>query len=296
MLKRVLFRNRYLPYYLLLPQLAITVVFFYGPATQALFSAFRLTNPFGTGSRFVWLQNFRQLFGSPEYATSLGRTLIFSFSTMALSLLLGLLFATAANRVLRGSGAYKTLLILPYAVAPVLAGVLWLFIFHPTFGVLSFIFRNVGFHWNPLLDGTQAMVLVVVAATWKQVSYNFVFFLAGLQAIPRGVLEAAAVDGAGPGRRFLHIVFPLLTPTSFFLMVINLVYAFFDTFGIIHAITEGGPGQATNILIYKVFSDGFLGLNLGSSSAQSVVLMVIVIALTVIQFRYIERRVQYEMT
>ncbi len=296
MLKRVLFRNRVLPYLLLLPQVLIIGVFFYGPATQAFVNSFLLSNPFGLGSRFVWFENFRQVLASPEYRNALLQTIIFSVGVMLVSLGGGLLFATAVHRVIRGLGAYKTLIIFPYAVAPVLAGVLWLFIFHPVFGVLAYLFHMAGIDWNPLLNGGQAMSLVIVAASWKQISYNFVFFLAGLQAIPKGVMEAAASDGANGFQRFLYVTFPLLTPTSFFLMVVNVVYAFFDTFGIIHAVTQGGPGQSTTILVYKVFADGFLGLNLGMSSAESVLLMFIVITLTVIQFRYIEGRVQYEMT
>lgn len=296
MLKRVLFRNSVLPYLLLLPQVLIIGVFFYGPATQAFIDAFLLTNPFGLSWKFVWLENFRQVLVSPEYRNALLQTLMFSIGVMLLSLSGGLLFAAAVHRVIRGLGVYKTLIILPYAVAPVLAGVLWLFIFHPVFGVLAFMIHAVGIDWNPLLNGGQAMSLVILAASWKQISYNFVFFLAGLQAIPKGVMEAAAVDGANGFQRFRYMTFPLLTPTSFFLMVVNVVYAFFDTFGIIHAITQGGPGQSTTILVYKVFADGFLGLNLGMSSAESVLLMIIVMGLTVIQFRYIERRVQYEMT
>jgi sn-glycerol 3-phosphate transport system permease protein len=296
MIKRVIFNNRVFPYLLLLPQVLVILIFFYGPAVQTFLNSFLLANPFGFGFAFVWFQNYASLLASPEYRISLANTVVFSVGVMALSLVAGLLFATAVNRVIRGSGAYKTLIILPYAIAPVLAGVLWLFIFHPTFGVLSFVLRGAGVAWNPKLDGGQAMTLVIIAASWKQISYNFVFFLAGLQAIPKAVIEAAAVDGANAFRRFRYVAFPLLTPTTFFLMVVNVVYAFFDTFGIIHAITEGGPGQATNILVYKVFADGFVGLNLGSSSAQSAILMFIVIVLTVVQFRYIEGKVQYEMT
>lgn len=296
MIKRVVFQGRVLPYLLLLPQLLVIFIFFYGPATQSVFNSVLLTNPFGLKTQFVWLENFTRLFTTPEYLNSFITTAVFSAGVMLVSLAIGLLFATAANRVRHFSGVYKSFLIFPYAVAPVLSGVLWLFIFHPTFGVASFLIRRLGIPWNPMLDGNQAMILVVLAASWKQISYNFVFFLAGLQAIPMGVMEAASVDGANAFRRFRSIVFPLLTPTMFFLMVVNVTYAFFDTFAIIHAVTNGGPGQSTNILVYKVYADGFIGLNLGSSSAQSVVLMIMVISFTVIQFRYIERRVQYEMT
>jgi sn-glycerol 3-phosphate transport system permease protein len=296
MIKRVIFKNPLLPYLLLLPQLLVIGIFFYGPATDTILNSFLLSNPFGLGWKFVWLDNFIYLFTKAEYLNSFVITVVFSIGTMVVSLGFGLLFALGTHRIKLGAGFYKSLLIFPYAVAPVLSGVLWLFIFHPTFGVGSALIRSVGVNWNPLLNGTQAMVLVVLAASWKQVSYNFVFFLAGLQAIPLGVLEAASVDGANAFRKFRSIVFPLLTPTLFFLMVVNVTYAFFDTFAIIHAVTTGGPGQSTNILVYKVYADGFIGLNLGSSSAQSAVLMIMVIALTVIQFRYIETKVQYEMT
>ncbi|MDH3970500.1 MAG: sn-glycerol-3-phosphate ABC transporter permease UgpA, partial [Rhodospirillales bacterium] len=238
-------------------------------------------------------ENFAELFGDPWYLQSIQVTAVFSVSVALLALTTALYLAVQADRVIRGAMAYKTLLVWPYAVAPAVAGVLWLFLFNPTLGIVAYALRKLGYDWNHLLDGDQAMFLVVIAAAWKQISYNFLFFLAGMQAIPRSLIEAAAIDGAGPARRFWTIVFPLLTPTTFFLMVINVVYAFFDTFGIIHQVTEGGPAGATNILVYKVFRDGFIGLDLGGSAAQSVVLMAIVIALTVIQFRYIERKVHY---
>ncbi|MDH3921049.1 MAG: ABC transporter permease subunit, partial [Rhodospirillales bacterium] len=238
-------------------------------------------------------ENFAELFGDPWYLQSIQVTAVFSVSVALLALTTALYLAVQADRAIRGAMAYKTLLVWPYAVAPAVAGVLWLFLFNPTLGIVAYALRKLGYDWNHLLDGDQAMFLVVIAAAWKQISYNFLFFLAGMQAIPRSLIEAAAIDGAGPARRFWTIVFPLLTPTTFFLMVINVVYAFFDTFGIIHQVTEGGPAGATNILVYKVFRDGFIGLDLGGSAAQSVVLMAIVIALTVIQFRYIERKVHY---
>jgi sn-glycerol 3-phosphate transport system permease protein len=241
----------------------------------------------------VWAENFAELFGDPQYLQSIRVTAGFSVSVALLALAAALYLAVQADRVIRGAMAYKTLLVWPYAVAPAVAGVLWLFLFNPTLGIVAYALRKLGYDWNHLLDGGQAMFLVVIAAAWKQISYNFLFFLAGMQAIPRSLIEAAAIDGAGPARRFWTIVFPLLTPTTFFLMVINVVYAFFDTFGIIHQVTEGGPAGATNILVYKVFRDGFIGLDLGGSAAQSVVLMAIVITLTVIQFRYIERKVHY---
>lgn len=291
--KRVVFRHAWLPYLLLLPQLAITLVFFIWPASQALYQSVLRQDPFGLRTTFVGLENFARLFRDPLYLDSFQVTIVFSIAVTALSMTLALLLAVMADRVIKGATSYKTLLIWPYAVAPAVAGVLWWFIFNPTIGILTYGLSVLGYDWNHALDGGDALTLVIIASAWKQISYNFLFFLAGLQAIPKSLIEAAAIDGAGPARRFWTIVFPLLSPTTFFLLVVNVVYAFFDTFGVIHATTSGGPGQSTTILVYKVFSDGFVGLNLGSSAAQSVVLMVIVIALTVAQFRYIERRVQY---
>lgn len=295
MIKRVNFtRHKSLAFLLLAPQMAILAMFVFWPAAQALVQAFMVSDPFGVRSTFVWFDNFKEVLSSPEYFNSIYRTAIFSTGTTASAIFFGLLFAVLVDRVRRGNTAYKLLVIWPYAVAPVVAGVLWLFLFHPIYGAIAFMLKR-GFNvaWNPLLDGGDAMLLVIVAASWKQVSYNFVFFLAALQGIPRSLIEAAAIDGAGPVRRFLSIVLPLISPTTFFLLVINVVYAFFDTFGIIHALTQGGPGGATDILVYKVYADGFLGLDLGLSSAQSVILMVVVIGLTVVQFRYLERRVKY---
>jgi sn-glycerol 3-phosphate transport system permease protein len=199
----------------------------------------------------------------------------------------------AVNRVLRTNRVYTTLLVWPYAVAPVVVGILWWFMFNPSIGIAPYLLRGLGINWNHRIDGSHAMLLVIIAASWKQISYNFLFFVAGLQSVPQSLTEAAAIDGAGPFKRFWTIVFPLLSPTTFFLLIVNINYAMFDTFGIIDATTSGGPSQATNILVYKVYADGFLGLNIGSSAAQSVVLMIIVVALTAIQFRYVERRVQY---
>lgn len=291
--KRVVFRNRILPYVLVAPQLVVTLVFFIWPAGQALFQSLLLQDAFGLSTRFVWLENFQRLFADAHYVQAFRVTVLFSAATAALALGAALLLAVMADRVIRGAVGYKTLLMAPYAIAPVVAGVLWLFMFNPSVGVIAYLLRGLGYAWNHQLNGTQALVLVVLAAAWKQISYNFLFFLAGLQAIPRAVIEAAAIDGAGPGRRFWRIVFPLLSPTTFFLVVVNLVYAFFDTFGIIHAVTGGGPAKATETLVYKVFNDGFIGLDFGGSAAQSVVLMAIVMGLTVVQFRYIERRVVY---
>lgn len=291
--KRVVFRNPVLPYLLLAPQIAVTLIFFIWPASQALYQSLLQQDPFGLSTEFVWFDNFIDLFSQADYLNSLKVTTIFSVSVAVLALSSALYLAVQADRVLKGAMVYKTLLIWPYAVAPVVAGVLWLFLFNPSLGIVAYWLRGMGYSWNHTLNGGQAMTLVVVAATWKQISYNFLFFLAGMQAIPRSLIEAAAIDGAGPVRRFWTIVFPLLTPTTFFLLVINIVYAFFDTFGIIHSVTEGGPAGATNILVYKVFRDGFLNLDLGGSATQSVVLMTIVIAFTVIQFRYVERKVHY---
>lgn len=291
--KRVVFNDAVLPYVLLAPQIIITIVFFFWPAAQALKQSVLLEDAFGLSSQFVWFDNFTALFADQSYLHSMGVTALFSASVALLALSIALYLAVQADRVIRGAMAYKTLLIWPYAVAPAVAGLLWLLLFNPTLGVLPYIMRAGGYDWNHQVNGGQALLLVVIAAAWKQISYNFLFFLAGMQAIPRSLIEAVAIDGAGPGRRFWTIVFPLLAPTTFFLVVINIIYAFFDTFGIIHAVTSGGPAGATNILVYKVFSDGFIGLDLGSSAAQSVILMVVVIALTVVQFRYIERKVHY---
>jgi sn-glycerol 3-phosphate transport system permease protein len=291
--KRAGFNGRLLPYALLAPQLAVTVIFFYGPASQAIWQSFLLQDAFGLSTRFVWFDNYADLLAHADYYQSLLTTFTFAFLVAALSLCIALFLAVQANRHITGAGIYKTLLIWPYAVAPAVAGVLWLFMFQPSLGVVARGLRDLGIAWNPLLDGTDAMILVVLAATWKQVSYNFLFFLAGLQAIPRSVIEAAAVDGAGPARRFWTITLPLLSPTAFFLLVVNVVYVFFDTFGIIDATTGGGPARATETLVYKVFSDGRGGGDLGGSAAQSVILLGIVIVLTGIQFRYIERKVVY---
>lgn len=278
---------------LLLPQLVITLVFFYWPASQAVWSSFRIEDAFGTTTEFVGLENYQVLFQTPAYYQAMLTTLIFSSAVAFLSLSIALLLAVMADRELRGGGVYRTLLIWPYAVAPAIAGVLWYFMFQPSLGMVARGLRGMGYDWNPLLNGNQALLLVIGAATWKQISYNFLFFLAGLQSIPKSLIESAAIDGARPARRFWTIIFPLLSPTAFFLLVVNVVYVFFDTFGIIDAVTGGGPSKATTTLVYKVFADGRLGGDLGGSAAQSVILMVIVIALTAVQFRYVERRVNY---
>jgi sn-glycerol 3-phosphate transport system permease protein len=291
--KRVRFRSLTLPWLLLAPQLAIITIFFFWPAAQALLQSVQLQDAFGTSSEFVGLDNFRRLFNDELYIDSFRTTAIFSALVAVCGLSLALVLAVFADRVMRGDAVYKTLLVWPYAVAPAVAGVLWLFMFAPSIGMVSYWLRAAGFDWNHLLNGDHAMALIVMAAVWKQISYNFLFFLAGLQSIPKSLIEAAAIDGAGPWRRFWTIVFPLLSPTTFFLLVINIVYAFFETFAIVDAATQGGPGKATSILVYKVYYDGFKGMDLGSSAAQSVVLMAIVITLTVIQFRYVEKKVQY---
>jgi sn-glycerol 3-phosphate transport system permease protein len=293
MTPRVTFPNKFLPYLLLAPQLAITLVFFYWPASQALRQSMLREDPFGLKSKFVWFDNFEKVLSDPNYLNSLKVTVIFSVSTAAVAMVVALLLAVMADRVVRGKGFYRTLMIWPYAVAPAIAGMLWLFLFNPSIGTLALGLRWLGIPWDPLLNGNQAMVLIVAAAAWKQISYNFLFFVAGLQAIPKTLIEAAAIDGAGETKRFWTIIFPLLAPTTFFLLVINTTYAFFDTFGIIHAVTGGGPGKATETLVYKVYSDGALNLLLGDSAAQSVILMIIVIALTAVQFRYVEKRVHY---
>jgi sn-glycerol 3-phosphate transport system permease protein len=291
--KRVVFRSKWLPYALVAPQIAVTIVFFFWPAGQAVYYSFLVQDPFGLSNRFVWFQNFTDLFASSSYLDSFRVTAIFSALVAVSGLSVSLLLATMADRVVRGAVVYKTLLIWPYAVAPAIAGVLWLFLLAPSIGILGYFLHYMGVDWNWYLNGNQAMALVVIAATWKQVSYNFLFFLAGLQSIPRSLIEAAAIDGATPFRRFWTIVFPLLSPTTFFLLVINVVYAFFDTFGVIDATTQGGPAGATQILVYKVYYDGVKAADIGSSAAQSVILMLIVVGLTVAQFRFVERKVQY---
>jgi sn-glycerol 3-phosphate transport system permease protein len=291
--KRVVFKSAWLPYALVAPQIAITVIFFFWPAIVAMYYAFLVQDPFGLSSHFVWFQNFVELFHSESYLASFKVTALFSALVAAVSMSLSLLLAVMADHVMRGAVVYKTLLIWPYAVAPAIAGVLWAFIFSPSIGIVTYYLLKLGINWNWVINGNQAMLLVVMAAAYKQVSYNFLFFLAGLQSIPKSMIEAAAIDGASPIRRFWTIIFPLISPTTFFLLVVNIVYAFFDTFGVIDATTQGGPAAATEILVYKVYYDGVKAADLGSSSAQSVILMLIVIGLTVVQFRFVERKVQY---
>lgn len=292
-MRRTVFPHKLLPWLLLAPQLAITLIFFYWPAGQAFRQSLLREDPFGLKTTFVGLANFRKVLSDPAYLNAMQVTVIFSLLVAFSALAIALFLAVQAEKLVRGKGFYRTLMIWPYAVAPAIAGMLWLFMFNPSFGTLAYPLKQLGISWNPLLDGEQAMVLVVAAATWKQISYNFLFFVAGLQAIPKSLIEAAAIDGASRRRTFWTIIFPLLTPTTFFLLVVNTVYALFDTFGIIHAVTGGGPGKSTETLVYKVYNDGFVNLIMGDSAAQSVILMVIVIALTAVQFRYIERRVHY---
>jgi sn-glycerol 3-phosphate transport system permease protein len=291
--KRVVFHSAWLPYALLAPQIAITIVFFFWPAAQAIWFSFLVQDPFGLKTEFVWLQNFSELFRDSHYLGSFKVTAVFSILVAVCGIAISLMLATMADSVMHGALAYKTLLIWPYAVASAVAGVLWAFLFAPSIGIFTFMLKRIGIDWNWIIQGDQAMLLVVIASVWKQISYNFLFFLAGLQSIPKSLIEAAAIDGAGPLRRFWTIVFPLLSPTTFFLLVANTVYAFFDTFGVIDATTQGGPAGATQILVYKVYYDGVKAADLGGSSAQSVVLMLIVIALTVVQFRSLEKKVQY---
>ncbi len=291
--KRVTFNERWLPYFLVAPQIVITLVFFFWPSGQAIFQSVITEDAFGGNTKFVWFDNFVHLFSDPGYFDSVRLTVAFSAMVASLGLAISLLLAVMADRVIRGATFYKMILVWPYAVAPAVAGVRWGFLFNPSVGVVAWMLSAIGIEFNYVVNGNQALILVVIAAVWNQVSYNFLFFLAGLQSIPKSLIEAAAIDGAGPGRRFWDIAFPLLSPTGFFLLVVNIIYAFFDTFGVVSALTSGGPGQSTNILVYKVYNDGFRGQDLGGSSAQSVILMAIVILLTFVQFRFIERRVHY---
>jgi len=294
MIKRSFFKSRYLPYLLILPQILVTLTFFYWPAVQGILQSFLLSDPFGRQSKFVWFYNYRELFTDPLYLKSIFTTFVFSLAVAFVSLSLGLFIASMANRALRAKALVRTMLIWPYAVAPAISGIMWLFLLHPSYGVVALgIKKWLGVDWNPVLYGSDAMIMIVMASAWKQVSYNFVFFMAGMQAIPKSLIEAAAIDGASPLKRFWFISFPLLSPTFFFLTVMNIIYSFFETFGIIHTVTQGGPGGSTNILVYKVYQDGFVGLNLGSSAAQSVVLMSLIIVITFLQFRFVEKKVQY---
>ncbi|MAI45988.1 MAG: sn-glycerol-3-phosphate ABC transporter permease UgpA [Hyphomicrobiaceae bacterium TMED74] len=293
MQKRVLFNDRFLPYLLVLPQIAVTLIFFIWPSYRALEQSFFVEDAFGFSRQFVWFENYSALFQDEGYLRSFGTTLIFGVSVTALSMGLSLAFAVGANRLIKSTIPYRTMLIWPYAVAPALAGVVWYFLMNPSLGIIAYWLSGMGVDWNHYVNGDQALLMVIVAAAWKQISYNFLFFLAGLQSIPKSLIEAAAIDRAGPWRRFWTITFPLLSPTTFFLLVVNLVYAFFDTFALIHATTSGGPADATSVLVFRVYNTGFIGQDYGSSAAQSVVLMALVIAMTAVQFRFVERRVNY---
>lgn len=293
MQRRTVFRNKFLPYVLLAPQLAITIAFFFWPAGQAVYQSLLIEDPFGLYSEFVWFENFQIVLSNPLYLEAVRVTVIFSTAVTLLAMAPALLLAVMADQVIRGASGYRTLIVWPYAIAPAVAAVLWLFIFHPSIGQIGQGLRALGIPWDYRLDGGQALGLVIFVSAWKQVSYNFLFFLAGLQSIPKTIVEAATVDGASPMRRFWRVIFPLLSPTTFFLLVVNIIYTFFDTFGVIHAITQGGPGRATTTLMYRLYRDGWINLDLGGSSAQSVLLMSAVILLTVVQFRFIERRVHY---
>jgi len=292
--QKIYYHNKLLAYLLIAPQILITLIFFIWPAAQALYQSFLVEDAFGLGSEFVWFENFIFLFEDEYYLDSFGRTALFSFLVAFVSMSFSLILAGFAERVIRGELIYKSLLIWPYAVAPVLAGALWIMLFDPSLGLITYYLKYFDVEWNYKLNGTQAMVLVVLASAWKQVAYNFLFFLAGIHAIPKSMIEAAALDGSGPIKRFWTIIFPLISPVTFFLLVINTVYAFFDTFGFIHVITKGGSANSTEILVYKVYNDGFIGLDLGGSAAQSVILMFIVISLTFFQFRFIEKKVEYK--
>ncbi len=293
MLKRVHFQPSVLPYLLVAPQILVTLVFFLWPAGQALYQSVLIEDAWTGNSEFVWFENFQLLFEDREYLSVFYRTGYFAGAVALTAMFFSLILAGFADRIVKGSTIYRTLLIWPYAIAPVLAGALFVFMFDPTLGILAYGLKLIGIDWNHKLDGDQAMLLVIIAAAWKQIPYNFLFFLAAMQSIPKSVIEAASIDGAGPIKRFWTIIFPLISPTTFFLLVINVVYAFFDTFGIIHALTDGGPANSTTVLVFKVFKDGFVGLDLGGSAAQSVILMGLVIALTVVQFRFVERKVEY---
>ncbi|MBS6438239.1 MULTISPECIES: sn-glycerol-3-phosphate ABC transporter permease UgpA [Pantoea] len=291
---RPVFRTSLLPYLLVLPQLLITAIFFLWPAGEALWYSLQNLDPFGISSTFVGLDNFRRLFQDSYYLEAFWTTIVFSTLVTVCGMVLSLLLAALVDYVIRLRKLYQTLLLLPYAVAPVVAAVMWMFLFNPGLGLISHFLNQLGYSWNYAQNSGQAMLLIVVASIWQQMSYNFLFFFAALQSIPKSLVEAAAIDGAGPVRRFFNLSLPLITPVSFFLLVVNLIYAFFDTFPVIDAATGGGPVQATTTLIYKIYREGFTGLDLSSSAAQSVVLMLLVIGLTVIQFRFVERKVQYQ--
>jgi sn-glycerol 3-phosphate transport system permease protein len=291
--KRVTFNERWLPYLLVAPQMIITLVFFFWPSGQAVYQSLITEDAFGGNTKFVWFDNFTALFNDGAYFAAVRLTLVFSALVASIGLGVSLLLAVMADRVIRGATIYKTFLIWPYAVAPAVAAVLWGFMFNPSVGIVVWLLHGIGIDFNYVSNGNQALLLIVIASIWPQISYNFLFFLAGLQSIPKSLIEAAAIDGAGPAKRFWDIVLPLLSPTGFFLLVVNIIYALIGTFGVVGSLTQGGPAKATEILVWKIYNDGFRGQDLGSSSAQSVILMAVMIVLTFIQFRFIERRVHY---
>jgi len=294
-LKRANFGRSRLPAALLLPQLLILLLFFFIPSLRALFQSFLLADPFGNNVHFIWLDNFSALLARPEYRESIRTTVIFTLAQNVITLLAAMVLAFATDHVLRGKSLYKSIVILPYAIAPVIAGVLWAFLFNPAVGPLAFVLKGLGIRWDPNLNGDHAMILVILASSWKHICYDYIFLVAAILALPPSLLEAAAVDGAGPILRFVRIGLPLMGPTIFFLLVMNFVYGLFETFAVIDAVTRGGPAGATNILVYKVYQDGFVNLDLGSSAAQSVLLMAFALVLTMLQFRYIERNVNYDL-
>ena len=288
------FPQRWLPYLLLAPQLAITLVFFVWPTYDALSGAFYRADPFGLSKHFARLANFTTLFADQGYLHAFGVTALYAAATTLVSMGLGLLLAVLTDGLLRGHALFRTLFIWPYAVAPAIAGALWMFVFAPQVGPGTRLLVSLGIQWNYTLHGNQAMLLVIALTAWQQIAYNFLFFTAGLQGVPASMLEAASLDGAGPVRRFWDVTFPLLAPTTFFLLVMNTLYVFFDTFGVIHIVTQGGPANATTTLVYKLYEDGFQNLNLGSAAAQSIILMALVGLLTVFQFRHLDRKVHYQ--
>ncbi len=293
-MQRTVFKSRWLPYLLVAPQLAVTVLFFFWPAVKSLQLSVYRVSPFGDRSTFVGLENFTKLLADPDYYASVLNSFLFAGGVTGLSVLGSLVLAGLATQKIRGLAVYRTLLLWPYGIAPAVAGIIFLFIFHPAYGILPYLLSFVtAYEFNWLLKGWVAMTLVIVATAWTHLGYNIAFYIAGLLAIPASVMEAADVDGAGPLRRFTAIVFPLVSPVTFYLVVLNMVFAFFESFGVIDAVTKGGPGQATEIMVYKLYKDGFIGLNLGSSGAQSVILMAVVIGLTVLQFRFAEKKVTY---
>jgi sn-glycerol 3-phosphate transport system permease protein len=292
--KRTVFSNRWLPYLLVLPQVLVTLVFFFWPAAKALYLSFFKSAPFGGRDVFVGLDNFTALLSDADYYDSVINSFIFAAGVTGLSVVVGLVVATLANQKIRALGFYRTALLWPYGIAPAVAGIIFLFIFHPSYGILPYYLAFVtAYEFNWLLKGWVAMTLVIVATAWTHIGYNIAFFLAGLQGIPGSVMEAASIDGAGPIRKFTAIIVPLISPITFYLVVVNMVFAFFGSFGVIHAVTQGGPGHSTEIMVFKLWKDGFIGLNLGSSAAQSVILMAIVIGLTMLQFRFAEKKVTY---